>query len=77
MSSRLISLICRIKREVEKEVDGVIVEYTIINIDNPLQSFDYLDYQQAKLKVDALHLQGKTVRVIGINENGNELEISI
>ena len=55
----------------------MIVEYTIINIDNPLQSFDYLDYQQAKLKVDALHLQGKTVRVIGIDENGNELEISM
>ncbi len=53
----------------------MIVEYTIINTDNPLQSFDYLDYEQVKLKVDALHLQGKSVRVIGIDENGNELEI--
>ena len=77
MSSRLISLICRIKREVEKEVDGVIVEYTIVNKDNPLQSFDYLDYEQAKLKVEALRLQGKTVRIIGIDENGNELEIDM
>lgn len=77
MSSRLISLICRIKREVEKEVDGVIVEYTIVNADNPLQSFDYLDYEETKLKVDALRLQGKTVHVIGIDENGNELEISM
>lgn len=55
----------------------MIVEYTIVNKDNPLQSFDYLDYKQAKLKVEALHLQGKSVRVIGIDENGNELEISM
>lgn len=53
----------------------MIIEYTIINTDNPLQSFNYLDYEQAKLKLDALHLQGKSVRVIGIDENGNELEI--
>jgi hypothetical protein len=66
-------LICRIK----KEVDGVIVEYTIVNTDNPLQSFDYLDYDKAKLKVDALRLQGKSVRVIGIDENGNEKEIDM
>lgn len=69
MSSRLISI--------KKEVDGVIVEYTIVNKDNPLQSFDYLDYEETKLKVDALRLQGKTVRVIGIDENGNELKISM
>lgn len=55
----------------------MIVEYTIINIDNPLQSFDYLDYDKAKLKVDALRLQGKTVHIIGIDENGNELKISM
>lgn len=55
----------------------MIVEYTIVNKDNPLQSFDYLDYDKAKLKVDALRLQGKTVRVIGIDENGNELKISM
>ena len=55
----------------------MIIEYTIINIDNPLQSFDYLDYEETKLKVDALRLQGKTVRVIGIDENGNEKEIDM
>lgn len=55
----------------------MIVEYMIINTDNPLQSFDYLDYKETKLKVDALRLQGKTVRVIGIDENGNELEIDM
>lgn len=55
----------------------MIVEYTIVNTDNPLQSFDYLDYEQAKLKLDALRLQGKTVRVIGIDENGNELKINM
>ncbi len=55
----------------------MIVEYTIVNTDNPLQSFDYLDYEQAKLKVDALRLQGKTVSVIGIDENGNELKIDM
>lgn len=55
----------------------MIVEYTIINTYNPLQSFDYLDYDKAKLKVDALRLQGKTVRVISIDENGNELEIDM
>lgn len=55
----------------------MIVEYTIVNKDNPLQLFDYLDYEQAKLKVEALHLQGKSVRIIGIDENGNELEISM
>lgn len=73
MSSRLISLICRIK----KEVDGVIVEYTIVNTDNPLQSFDYLDYEQAKLKVEALHLQGKSVLIVGLDEYGNEKEIDM
>lgn len=55
----------------------MIVEYTIVNADNPLQSFNYLDYEETKLKVDALRLQGKTVRVIGIDENGNELKISM
>lgn len=73
MSSRLISLICRIK----KEVDGVIVEYTIVNTDNPLQSFDYLDYDKAKLKVDALRLQGKSVLIVGLDEYGNEKEIDM
>lgn len=55
----------------------MIVEYTVINTDNPLQTFDFLDYDKAKLKVEALRLQGKTVIVTGIDENGNEREIDM
>lgn len=55
----------------------MIVEYTIVNKDNPLQSFDYLDYEQAKLKVEALHLQGKSVLIVGLDEYGNEKEIDM
>ena len=55
----------------------MIVEYTVINTDNPLQTFDFLDYDKAKLKVEALRLQGKRVIVTGIDENGNEREIDM
>ena len=55
----------------------MIVEYTIVNTDNPLQSFDYLDYNNAKLKVDALRLQGKSVLVTGLDEDGNEVNIDM
>nr|DAU91561.1 MAG TPA: hypothetical protein [Bacteriophage sp.] len=55
----------------------MIVEYTIVNTDNPLQSFDYLDYDKVKLKVDALRLQGKSVLIVGLDEYGNEKEIDM
>lgn len=55
----------------------MIVEYRIVNTNNPLQSFDYLDYDKAKLKVDALRLQGKSVLIVGLDEYGNEKEIDM
>lgn len=55
----------------------MIVEFTVENVDNPLESFDYLDYDEAKIKIEAMKLQGKRVRFILIDENGNEKKMDM